>query len=479
MKKKFLTNLFILLFLNFLVKPFWVLGIDRTVQNVVGAAEYGFYFSLFSFSIILNILLDFGITNFNNRAIARDHANLASYLSNIVILKFLLSIIYFIVSFLIAFIIGYDSIQMKLLVILVINQFIASLILYMRSNVSGLQMFRTDSFLSVLDRALMIIICGILLWGNIMKEEFRIEWFVYAQTVAYLLTLIVSFVIVLKKAAFFRPGFNSDMLIKIIKSSYPYALLSMFMIIYVRIDSVMLERMLDDGGVQAGIYAQSYRILDAASMMGYLFAGILLPMFSKMIKQKQSVEELTQLSFLLIIVPAILVSLGSLFFKKEIISLLYDSHIPVSADIFGILMLAFIPVSAGYIFGSLLTANGSLKTLNIIALSGVIMNVILNLILIPKYQAMGSAEASLFTQSIIVLVQIIAVRRIMKFKPDILRNIKLAGYFVLVVILGFFVSRMSFFWVYELLIFGLLGIIFAWSVRLLKPLSIIEILKQE
>jgi len=92
---------------------------------------------------------------------------------------------------------------------------------------------------------------------------------------------------------------------------------------------------------------------------------------------------------------------------------------------------------------------------------------------------MGSAEASLFTQSTTVLIQIIAVYRIMKFKPDILRNIKLAGYFALVVILGFFVSRMNFFWVYELLFFGFLGIIFAWSVRLLKPLSIIGILRQE
>jgi len=74
----------------------------------------------------------------------------------------------------------------------------------MRSNVSGLQMFRTDSFLSVLDRALMIIICGVLLWGNITEEKFRIEWFVYAQTVAYLLTLIVSFVIVFKESSFFQ-----------------------------------------------------------------------------------------------------------------------------------------------------------------------------------------------------------------------------------------------------------------------------------
>lgn len=479
MKKKFLTNLFILLFLNFLIKPFWVLGIDRTVQNIVGAAEYGFYFSLFSFSIILNILLDFGITNFNNRAIARDHNSLGKYLSNIVVLKFLLSVLYFVVSFGIAFIIGYSYLQMKLLVILVINQFIASLILYMRSNISGLQMFRTDSFLSVLDRALMIIICGVLLWGNITEKKFRIEWFVYAQTASYLLTLLVSFLIVLKKATFFRPRFNSEMLIKIVKSSYPYALLSMFMIIYVRIDSVMLERMLGEGSVQAGIYAQSYRILDAASMVGYLFAGILLPMFSKMIKQKQAVEELTQLSFLLLIIPAILVSLGSLFFRNEIISLLYDSYYPASPDIFGILMLAFIPMSVSYIFGSLLTANGNLKVLNIIAFSGVIVNVILNLILIPEYKAMGSAEASLATQSITVLIQVILVYRIMKFKIDFVRLIKLAGYSVLVVILGLIVSKMSFYWIYRLIVFGLLGIFIAWSVRLLKPLSLLKILKQE
>ena len=69
MQKKFVTNLALLLFLNLLIKPFWILGIDRSVQNSVGAADYGMYFALFNFSFLLNIILDFGITNFNNKNI--------------------------------------------------------------------------------------------------------------------------------------------------------------------------------------------------------------------------------------------------------------------------------------------------------------------------------------------------------------------------------------------------------------------------
>jgi O-antigen/teichoic acid export membrane protein len=71
MQKKFLTNLALLLFLNVLVKPFYIFGIDRTVQNTVGLEDFGFYFTIFNFAFLFNILLDAGITNFNNRNIAQ------------------------------------------------------------------------------------------------------------------------------------------------------------------------------------------------------------------------------------------------------------------------------------------------------------------------------------------------------------------------------------------------------------------------
>ena len=71
----------------------------------------------------------------------------------------------------------------------------------------------------------------------------------------------------------------------ILKKSYPYAILTLLMASYNRFDAILLERLLPNGSQQAGIYAQAFRILDAAAMFALLFAGLLLPMFSKMIKK--------------------------------------------------------------------------------------------------------------------------------------------------------------------------------------------------
>ena len=71
MQRKFLTNLLILLFMNLLIKPFWILGIDRSVQNAVGAEQYGFYFAIFNFTFLFNIMLDLGITNFKTATLHR------------------------------------------------------------------------------------------------------------------------------------------------------------------------------------------------------------------------------------------------------------------------------------------------------------------------------------------------------------------------------------------------------------------------
>ncbi|NBP91865.1 MAG: polysaccharide biosynthesis protein, partial [Actinobacteria bacterium] len=73
MQKKFITNLLILLCLNLLIKPFWILVIEPHVQNSVGNGSYGEYFAIANFSFLLNILLDFGITNFNNKNIAQNN----------------------------------------------------------------------------------------------------------------------------------------------------------------------------------------------------------------------------------------------------------------------------------------------------------------------------------------------------------------------------------------------------------------------
>ena len=115
LRRKFVTNLILFAFPYLLVKPFWIFGIDRTVQNLVGDESYGLYFALFNFSMILNMLLDVGITSYNNRNIARHNFLLPKHLGNIVGLKLVLALVYAAFSLTIAAVIGYDKIQFHLL----------------------------------------------------------------------------------------------------------------------------------------------------------------------------------------------------------------------------------------------------------------------------------------------------------------------------------------------------------------------------
>ncbi len=481
MKRKFVTNLILLLSLNLLIKPFWIFGIDRPVQNMVGDESYGMYFALFNFSMILNILLDVGITNYNNRNIAQHNYLLPKHLSNIVGLKFLLAIVYAIFALGIAAIIGYDKIQFHLLFFLIFNQFLISFTLYLRSNISGLHLFRTDSIISVLDRSFMIIICSILLFTNILKTQFTIEWFVYAQTAAYAITTAITFAIVLSKSGRIKIRFNLKFFLVFLRKSYPYALLILLMSFYNRIDSVMIERLLPDpiGKEQAGIYAHSFRLLDAVSMFGVLFAGLLLPIFAKMIKQKEPVGQMVQLSYTLLIVPAIIIAISSIYYSSEIMAVLYTSNTENSAGILGILMTGFLGIATTYIFGSLLTANGSMKYLNIMAFSAMVLNIVLNLILIPRFYAFGSAYASLITQIFTGVTQVILAFIIFKLKLNFKLIFQLLMFVGVVAVFGT-VSKNIDNWFYGYLAMISASILFAFIFKIfnLKDLYQIVIGKQ-
>ena len=67
MKKEFSVNLLLLLGLNLLVKPLYIFGIDVQVQNTIGPEQYGLFFSIFNYTLIFQILLEFGITNLVKR----------------------------------------------------------------------------------------------------------------------------------------------------------------------------------------------------------------------------------------------------------------------------------------------------------------------------------------------------------------------------------------------------------------------------
>jgi O-antigen/teichoic acid export membrane protein len=417
MKDRFLPNLLFLIGINLLIKPIYILGIDTSVQNAVGPNEYGLYLALFNFTFLMQIFSDLGIQNFNSRFIAQDPNKLKSYLPPLLGTKLLLGILFFTLLLLFSWVFGYLKYLSGILGIIALNQFILSFILYLRTNVAAVGKYRLDAVLSSIDKFLLIIICSYLLFFNPPENGFTIRHFVLAQTVSLSICLLICLLVNARIASFLRIKFSLSFSKKIIKQSLPFATIIIMMTAYTRLDAFMLERMLNDNALEAGIYASGFRIYDASNMFGFLFANLLLPMFAAMLGRKEPLLPLVKMSFALILFGAITLVSAIFFLKDDIMLFFYPAYANAYyGKILLILMLSFIPVCGSYIFGTLLTANGSVKRLNFIVGLGVFINIALNLLLIPSYKAMGAAVATLSTQSIVFVLQWLSSRQILQIK---------------------------------------------------------------
>ena len=481
MNSRFLKNILFLLFINLLVKPFWILGVDRTVQNIVGDASYGTYLAIFNFSYLFYIILDIGLTNYNSKEIAQNNNLLSKYFVGISQAKIFLSIAYFIIIFVIGLIIGYNTEQMKLLAVVGLNQVLLSFVLYVRSNISALLLFKTDSILSVLDRVLMILICSFLLWSGIFpKSDFNIYWFVYSQTASYVITLIIAIYIVLKHTGKLTIKFNFPFVLMIIKKSLPYALLVLLMSFYNRLEPVLIERILpkDISAIQAGIYARAYRLFDAGNNISYLFSVILLPLFAAVIKKGEDLQALVKQSFGLMLTMTCIIAIVCIFYSQNLMELLYtiqdnesietyNLRITESSNILKILMGSFVSISVTYIFGTLLTANGNLKQLNIVAAVGVVINLTLNFIFIPVFEAKGAAMTSLCVQFATCAIQFFIAKRIFNLKLGISFWISILSFIILLVTTTSLLKSSDMYWLTSFIISLGLGIILAFITKML------------
>jgi O-antigen/teichoic acid export membrane protein len=414
-QKKLLSGLFWLLLANLLVKPLWLLGIEVGVQNAVGNEAYGFYFAVFNLSYIFNILLDLGVTNFNTRNIARHPQLISKHLSGILGIKLCLLGLYVVVTFTVGALLGYGSQEFRLLAWLCVAQALNSLILYLRSNFEGLLLFKWDSLFSVLDRVLMIVICGCLLWGprlSVFDFHFTVFHFVYAQVAAYTLTALLALVVIGRKTHLRRIRWDRRFFLVILKKSAPFALLVLLMASYNRLDPILLRRLATDA--DAGIYAGAFRLLDALTMVCYLVSVPLLPVFSRLCREDNG-RELTG-TLRLVFWPLMLFAVGSAvacsLLAEPLMRLFYHEGYAPYVPVFRVLIFGLVPIGITYIFGTLLTAGGRLRQLNLLATATLAINIAANLLLIPRLGAVGSAWAALTAQTFMAVAQLLLAVRI-------------------------------------------------------------------
>jgi O-antigen/teichoic acid export membrane protein len=442
MQKKFVSNLILIIILNLLVKPFAIFGIDATVQDRVGTEEYGLYFSLLNLSFLFNIITDLGINNFTTKNIAQYPHIVSRYLGKIFSFRLILFVIYAIITMTIGYLAGYRGNSLYLLSILIFNQLLITLTAYFRSHFGGLHLFKTDALISILDRLLLILICGGLLYTSIWGTSFKIEWFIWIQTICYVITLLIAFILLSAQIGIPKFRFDWVFSLAILRKSYPYALLILLMMIYTRTDSVMLERIHPNGAYEAGVYAKGFRFFDAFFMFAMIFVNLLLPIFSRLIKHDPSkIAPILGTSRNLLISGSILLAFLCMSNSEFILSLLYRSEVQDTVPSFQLIMWGFAGMSISLIYGTLLTAGGDLRFLNQISAIGIVINIVFNALLIPDYGAAGSAFATLITQGLTSIVQAVYCHNKFKIPFSLRQWLLYAGFIATLTLSAMFIPQ--------------------------------------
>ena len=149
-------------------------------------------------------------------------------------------------------------------------------------------------------------------------------------------------------------------------------------------------------------------------MFAQIFSGVLLPFFSKNLRDRAVIDKISTYTFKLLFLIGVVVACSCFAYQLELMDMLYPGNTTKdSINAFSILMFGFVGSAMVIVYGTLLTAALSLKQLNISAGLTLIINLILNSILIPSQGASGAAIATITSQLLFGgLCYLIAYRKI-------------------------------------------------------------------
>jgi O-antigen/teichoic acid export membrane protein len=407
---RYFKNVFGLIVINFAIKPIWVFVLDAQFQNIYGHEVYGNYFSVLSQIYIYSVILDLGIHNYITKYISKQKLNLKRDFADLNSIKWSLAFIYFLIV-LVSIVFQVQNESLRWIFFLVaLNQFLFSYFQFLRTFVQGLQLFSIDKWLSSLDRILLVIFGFSILILNQITGQKNFFLFLGIHFLSYLSCIFITiFLINKQEVVSFFGKLKHKKIYFILKSTLPYTLIALLMMIYNRLDSVMLKYLLNDGNYHASIYAYSYRIVDSGYNGLYLFSVFLFPLISNYISENKIkwMHKVLGFSFIFSITAAIFAMLIGYLFSDIIFLKIYKTTDNYAISTFQYILPALIGSSLMYIFGTYLLAKGKYKDILIIVSIASILSVGLNFILIPKLGAVGAALVCSFTQIFVGVLKMI------------------------------------------------------------------------
>ncbi len=198
------------------------------------------------------------------------------------------------------------------------------------------------------------------------------------------------------KETVFQWRFDKKIALTLLSDSWPIIFTSAFILIYSRIDQILIKYWM--GPENVGIYSSAVAIAE----VWYFLPNVIIPsLFPAVINAKKTSEEIyrvriRKISFLLFVL-SIVVAVITTLFAPLMIKIIYGNAFISASIILKIYVWSNVGTFLGVLATHYLIAENKKGVLAFMTFVPMIINVILNIVLIPKYGIVGSAYATLIS----------------------------------------------------------------------------------
>jgi len=364
------------------------------IPRYLGVEAYGqlnFAIALVSFFIFFG---DMGLSTLIFRDISRDRSKFNEYFNKLFYYKLMLLGVLFVIGFVVALTINKPFIVKQVTIIYLIYIIISSFEGYLLSYFDGLEKMKYRSIYDMLFKLFFTILILVVIALN-----YKLIGIVFSYLLASLFCLLYLFIIFKQnykiKPVLHRAFFKQKLLI-----AWPFALTGLFGALYFSVDRVMISFFIND--YQVGLYSIGYTFyLFIVSLIG-IFATAFYPLLSKNVNSKNLENILNKFSkvIILLIIP---IFLGSIYLAKSIINLIFGYQYLPGLIAFQIIMGYFLFSSINIIFHHILTIYDFQKYQLKIIFFALLLNVILNIFMIPIFGIIGAAISTVVSELFILI----------------------------------------------------------------------------
>ncbi|WP_292460187.1 flippase [Methanothermococcus sp.] len=404
-----------ILFVSNIISKFFGFVYTIYMARYLGVEGFGILSFALAFTGMFGVLADMGLQPLTVREVARNTNLTGKYLGNITLIKFILGIITFVLVVISINLMNYPAETVYVVYLIAFYVLINSFNSMFYSIYQGHERMEFVGIGSILNSSLMLL--GVFI---AMYFGFNVEGFAYIYLISGIGVLLYNLIISTWK--FVKPKIEIDLKFwkELLKEAWPFALIGFFVIIYFRIDTVMLGMMKTSDVV--GLYSAQYRIIDGlVGLIPSVLFTVFYPVMSKNINSREKLKKIFLKSFQISLIIGLLISIFVSLFAKEIIIILYGQEYVGSVLAFKILIWAFFIICISTMTSGLLNSMNKQRIVAFGTGVGALINILLNLLLIPKYSLNGAALATVITEVFGFLIYFYFTGKLLKLRKKDLR----------------------------------------------------------